>query len=259
MSGRPAIFAPEHAAAFEDPDVVAEYELRAPYPPETFDVLQRLIDPEVPTVLDLGSGTGLIARALAPQVERVDAVDPSEAMIADGRRRSARIPNVRWIHGRAEDAPLGPRYGLATAGASVHWMEWEIVLPRLAGLLSKDAVFAILYIEDHFAPWHQALKQLFEEYSVYGRTYQDVDVVAELERRSLYGVIDRARTAMELAQPVDDYVRALHSHASLARSRIGVERSREFDERVRSIVSPGPDGHVHRHIECVVWGRPLIP
>ena len=59
---------------------------------------------------------------------------------------------------------------------------------------------------------------------------------------------------------VDEYVRAQHSHSSLARRRIGQDRAREFDEKVRAIVMLGADRAVHRHVECeIVWGRPLAP
>ena len=38
------------------------------------------------TVLDLGCGTGYLARPLAPLVDRVDAIDISAAMIEEGKR-----------------------------------------------------------------------------------------------------------------------------------------------------------------------------
>ncbi len=63
---------------------------------------------------------------------------------------------------------------------------------------------------------------------------------------------------MEFAQPLDDYVRALHSHSALARSRIGLDRARAFDEEVRAIVALDRAGLVRRDIAAdVVWGRPL--
>ena len=65
-------------------------------------------------------------------VDHVDAVDVSAAMIDAGRDRpGGRQPNLRWIVGAAQDAPLGGPYALATAGASMHWMPWPETLTRL--------------------------------------------------------------------------------------------------------------------------------
>jgi ubiquinone/menaquinone biosynthesis C-methylase UbiE len=259
MTDRPAIFAPEHGAAFQDADVVREYAFRAPYPPATFELLTRLLDRDRPVVLDLGAGTGPIAREMASHTARVDAVDPSDAMLVEGRRLDGdRHPNIRWIAGRAEDVALEPPYGLATAGASLHWMDWDIVLPKLARALTEKAFFAPLYVDDRQAPWHEGLVALFEKYSVYGKTWQEFDVNAELERRGLFAVVGRERIDSEFAQPLEEYVRALHSHSSLARARIGADRAAAFDDEVRRLAAPGADGLVHRSIATyVAWGRPL--
>jgi SAM-dependent methyltransferase len=257
MRSRPSIFAPVHGAAFEDVEVVREYAFRAPYPPATFDLLARLIDRDHPVVLDLGAGTGPIARAMAPHVARVDAIDPSDAMLDEGRRLDGdRNRNLRWLQGRAEDAALDPPYGLATAGASLHWMDWDIVLPRLARALTPKAFFAVLDIDDRQTPWQPRLVEIVQQYSVYGKTWHEFDVIAELERRGLFTVTGRERIPTEFAQPLADYVRALHSHSSLARARIGRDRAEAFDDDVRSIVVVGDDGLVRRTIAAeIVWGR----
>lgn len=258
MSTRPSFFAPEHGAAFEDVDVVREYAFRAPYPPATFDLLARLIDGDRPIVLDLGAGTGPIARGMASRVARVDAVDPSAAMLGEGRRLAGESHrNIKWLAGRAEDVALDPPYGLATAGASLHWMDWDTVLPRLARALTTKAVLAVLGVDDRQAPWWDRLVALFQEYSVYGKTWYEFDVIAELERRGLFAVVGRERIPMEFAQPLEDYVRALHSHSALARTRIGVDRAQAFDDEVRAIVALDRTGLVRRDIAAdVVWGRP---
>src|SRR5438105_3248707 len=94
---------PSFVEAFKDPDVVSLYDRRPPYPPEIFETLLSLLpEGSSPAVLELGPGTGEIARAIAPHVARVDAVDASQEML----NRAARMPggyagNIRWIVGRA--------------------------------------------------------------------------------------------------------------------------------------------------------------
>ena len=49
-----------------------------------------------------------------------------------------------------EDAAPSPPYGLVTAAASLHWMDWDVVLPRFAEILSPNGLLTI--IEDKVEP-----------------------------------------------------------------------------------------------------------
>ena len=77
-----------------DPEYVARYERKAGYDPT--DDVESLVARGVRTVVDLGAGTGVFTRAIAPHVERVVAVDVSPAMVE--RLRSSRPPNVEVVH-----------------------------------------------------------------------------------------------------------------------------------------------------------------
>lgn len=56
---------------------------------------------------DLGCGTGQTSCTLAPWVQRVIAVDDSEAMLDTARSRLAETPNVELRRGRLEALPVG--------------------------------------------------------------------------------------------------------------------------------------------------------
>src|ERR1700682_5766825 len=137
----------ELGRVFADAEVAALYRYRPPYPQQVFAILERIIV-EPPFVLDAGAGTGALARTLASSVTRVDALDPSAAMVAHGRALpGGDDPHIRWVEGRAEDAPLSPPYGLIVAGAALHWMELGVVLPRFRAALAPDARLAIVDTE----------------------------------------------------------------------------------------------------------------
>ena len=59
------------------------------------------------SVLDVATGTGLVARELARSgsARRIVALDPSEPMLREGRRRTAGLP-VESVLGRAEELPF---------------------------------------------------------------------------------------------------------------------------------------------------------
>src|SRR5258708_3436158 len=52
-------------------------------------------------------------------------------------------PSLRWMLGAVEEVQFGAAYGLVTAGESLHWMDWEVVLPRFAEVLTTTGVLAI--------------------------------------------------------------------------------------------------------------------
>ena len=83
MQPKPPGWSDAYAAMFRYPSAAASYHYRPPYPVETLDLLALLAARGA--VLDAGCGPGDLGRALAPGVERVDAVDVSAAMIAAGR------------------------------------------------------------------------------------------------------------------------------------------------------------------------------
>ncbi|MGH2599050.1 MAG: class I SAM-dependent methyltransferase [Dehalococcoidia bacterium] len=109
MAGHREDSAAADATAFHDPDVVAAYRHRPPYPEEVFAILTDLIAVAPRRVLDVGCGSGEIARALAGRVEHVDAVDVSPAMIETGKHLPGGNDPRLWRRcGAVEDTPLDP-------------------------------------------------------------------------------------------------------------------------------------------------------
>ena len=82
---KPAGLAPKYGAQWQDDAMASAYACRMPYPDETISFLAALAGGAPARVLDLGAGTGDIARPLAACVARVDALDASEPMVARGR------------------------------------------------------------------------------------------------------------------------------------------------------------------------------
>jgi SAM-dependent methyltransferase len=258
---RPPSWSQHNAAAFQLDDVVEHYHLRSPYPSSLARFLLGLAAPEHVRVLELGCGPGKITRDLAPKVERIDAIDVSHPMIEKARAESGGdYPSIRWIVGRAEEAPLDGPYTLAVAGASLHWMDWDIVLPRVARQLSPDAFLAIVVSVDP-PPWADALHEIISRYSVI-QNWERADLIALLESRGLYKQVGKADLVAETyARTIDEYIYGLHATSSLARDRMGAEYAHQFDEAVRALVAPhAHDGVLSLSAAAQVdWGRPQAP
>lgn len=255
---------PELAASFQYGGVAAAYRHRPPYPAEVFDVLTGLIVDEPRHVLDLGAGEGALARPLAERVDRIDAVEIAPAMVAAGRRRpGGDRDNLHWRVEPAESMdPPGP-YALVTAGASLHWMDWDVTLARVARLLTPGAMLAIVEHSYHRPPWQDALLQVIISHSRHPNYDPAFSLPAELERRGSYAVAGRhTTTPTAFRQSVDDYVEQFHSTASLARELMPPAEAEAFAAEVRAVLGDYEDGEGYLDLEVaasIVWGRPVAP
>ncbi len=259
MQPKPAHLGPEYGAQFQDAAVAEAYMHRPPYPAEVFEILAGLLV-EPRTVLDAGTGRGEIARMLAQVAARVDAVDPSAEMIARGKLLpGGDLPTLRWILAPAETAPLDPPYGLITAAASLHWMQWSVVLPRFRAALALGALIAIVGDGWLPLPWERDLTPIITRYTT-NRLYQPYDVIHEIEARGLFEKIGERQTApVPFEQPLDAYVESFHARNGFSRERMRSGDAEAFDAAVHELVAPhAPDGIVRMEITSrVVWGHPL--
>lgn len=63
-------------------------------------------------VLEIGCGTGLIARAMAERGHRVTGVDPAQAML-DAGRNAPYGERIDWLRGTAQDFAVDTHFDLA--------------------------------------------------------------------------------------------------------------------------------------------------
>jgi ubiquinone/menaquinone biosynthesis C-methylase UbiE len=251
-----------NAERFQDQSVVDRYHLRPAYPPETFAILNELIVDEPRVVLDVGCGTGNIARPLTEYAERIDAVDLSLPMLERARMLpGGDSPKIRWLHGRAEDVELEPPYALVIAGESLHWMEWDVVLPRLARVLTPHGLLAIAYIEEQStrsAPWHEGYSQIKQRFSN-NPAYQPFDWIAELEKYRLFQKLGERQTApVSVSQTVEDYITAQHARSTLSLDAMTAEQAMQFDAEMQELLEPfAQDGLLtFSVVGGITWGKP---
>jgi hypothetical protein len=175
-------------------------------------------------------------------------------------------PAIRWICAPLEEAPLEPEYGLITAGESLHWMEWRIVLPRFAEVLHPGGFLAIVERD-----WERVLElrarflPLVQRYTT-NKDFQPYDLIEELETRGLFRREGAHTTAPVAWQPtIEGYVEMRHSQNGLSRERMG-EGAAAFDREMRAILEDlVEDGTIERRGDrlqlsvtaTVVWGKPL--
>lgn len=114
------------------------------------------------TVVDLGAGTGLMTRLLAP-VGRLIAIEPLPEM---RETLQARVPEAQVVEGAAEAIPLPPETADAVVVAQAfHWFASPEALGEIVRVLKPDgALFLVWNVKDPLDPVALALDALLAAY-----------------------------------------------------------------------------------------------
>lgn len=163
--------------------------LRPSYPAEFFrEVAHSLNLKRESSLLDLGTGPGLLALGFAPHVGHVVGVDPEPAMLDAARRAASNAGRALMLIG-AKTETLASDIGtfdVVTIGRALHWMDREPTLANLDRLVTREGVIAIcaaFSATDGSNPWldgyndirrHWSPVQLWEEAARGTRTHRDL-------------------------------------------------------------------------------------
>jgi SAM-dependent methyltransferase len=121
--------------------VAASYERYRPGPPPA--AVDWILPARVSRVVDLGAGTGALARLLVGRADEVIAVEPDDrmrAVLADT------VPGVQAVAGRGESMPLpDATVDAVVASSSWHWMDPVPTLREVGRVLVAGGTLAALW------------------------------------------------------------------------------------------------------------------
>ncbi len=261
LAPKPKHLEAHYGQQFEDTSIAQSYATRPPYPDQVFEVLERLLPTGPRSLLDLGCGTGDITLGMRGRVDRIDAVDPSRAMleVAATRPRADDV-SLTWINDSAEAFVVRAPYSLVVAAESFHWMDWPIVLPKIARALGVNAWLALVRGRNlKGLPWMNELQHLIPRYST-NQDYKPYDIVAELSTRGLFQEAGRVTTTpIAFTQSLSDYVESFHTRNGFSRERMSADAASAFDQALTDLVlAHASDGWVRGWVTAeVVWGTPV--
>ncbi|MFE7709233.1 class I SAM-dependent methyltransferase [Streptomyces sp. NPDC057486] len=236
----------------------AEYDRYRPgVPTEAAELLADTVrDLPDPVLLDLGTGTGQVPRALLPAVPglaHIEAVDVSRQML--DQARDALVPvlgrcTLRLVHAAADaygplpdDETRAP--DLVTCCRSFHWMDGPAVLAMADRVAAPDATVAIMgdgSLWTHEADWTRALRELIQHY---------------------LGSERRAGTGATYSEPRRSYGEGLATSAwsDVTEHRIPVGRAwapKDVIGYLRSTSFAGPELFGQRHAAFEAEARTLL-
>jgi ubiquinone/menaquinone biosynthesis C-methylase UbiE len=118
---------------------------RIGYADDVYDALDQYgLQPQA-RILDIASGTGLVAKALVHRGHRVTGIDISEPMLA---RAEIRVPSATFVLGDAEALPFAnDSFDAAVAAQAFHWLDRTKALAEAIRVVRPGGIVAVWWKE----------------------------------------------------------------------------------------------------------------
>ncbi len=172
------------------------------------------------TVCDIGAGAAHLTIKLAEYGLKVCAVEPNDAMRANGIKRTAQFPDVSWHEGVGEHTGMqDSSFGLVTFGSSFNVCDRQMALKESARILRPDGWFACMWnhrdLDDPLQKQIEVvLKKHITDYSYGTRREDQTDIIGQS------GLFDRAiylEGTVVHEIPAEDFIEGWRSHGTVYR------------------------------------------
>jgi ubiquinone/menaquinone biosynthesis C-methylase UbiE len=210
------------------------YLLRPDYAESAIDELVRLTGATAgEPVCDVGAGVAHLTLMLAERDFAVSAVEPNDAMRANGISRTELYPNVAWFEGTGEETGMpSDTYALVTFGSSFNVTDRPRALVEAHRILIPSGWFACMWNHrDLDDPIQSSIESIIRERVAgygYGTRREDQTEVIAASGRFEPAVRISGRVLHR--QSVEACVEAWRSHATLQR-----QAGERFGEVVEAI------------------------
>jgi ubiquinone/menaquinone biosynthesis C-methylase UbiE len=169
---------------------------------------------------DVGAGVAHLTLMLASRSLDVVAVEPNDAMRANGIKRTEKLDNVRWHEGTGESTDQASQaFDMVTFGSSFNVCDRQQALIETARILKPRGWFACMWnhrqLEDPIQAQIEAtIKALV---SGYGYGTRREDQTAFIDASGLFGPVVHLDSRVIHEQTIEECIEAWRSHATLQR------------------------------------------
>lgn len=169
---------------------------------------------------DVGAGVAHLTLMLAARGMSVVAVEPNDAMRANGVKRTEALTHVHWHEGTGEaTGQKDAAFDMVTFGSSFNVCDRRLALKETARILKPQGWFACMWnhrqLDD---PIQAKIESIIKErVSGYGYGTRREDQTAVIEASELFGPVVHLDSRVIHEQSIQECVEAWRSHATLER------------------------------------------
>lgn len=169
---------------------------------------------------DVGAGAAHLTLELAKFGLKVWAVEPNDAMRANGIKRTAEYPDVQWFEGVGEDTGMGAgKFSLVTFGSSFNVCDRLKALAETSRILLPEGWFACMWnhrdLDDPLQQEIEAvIKKNIEGYN-YGTRREDQTEV--INQSGLFEQVDFVSGRVEHELDAENFIEGWKSHGTVYR------------------------------------------
>ncbi|WP_432218057.1 class I SAM-dependent methyltransferase [Pseudomonas kribbensis] len=169
---------------------------------------------------DVGAGVAHLTLMLAARGLDVTAVEPNDAMRANGIKRTADLGNVKWHEGTGEATGQATQaFDMVTFGSSFNVCDRQQALKETARILKPRGWFACMWnhrnLEDPIQARIEAI--IKERVPGYGYGTRREDQTAVIDASELFGPVVHLDARVIHEQSIEECLEAWRSHATLER------------------------------------------
>lgn len=169
---------------------------------------------------DVGAGVAHLTLMLAARRLDVVAVEPNDAMRANGIKRTEKLGNVRWHEGTGEATGQAAQvFDMVTFGSSFNVCDRQQALKETARILKPRGWFACMWnhrqLEDRIQAQIEAI--ITARVPGYGYGTRREDQTAVIDASGLFGPVIHLDSRVMHEQTIEECVEAWRSHATLER------------------------------------------
>ena len=169
---------------------------------------------------DVGAGAAHLTLELAKYGLCVCAVEPNDAMRANGIKRTKDYPQVKWFEGVGEHTGMADNYfNLVTFGSSFNVCDRQLALIETNRILKPGGYFACMWnhrnLED---PVQKEIEKIIRS-NISGYTYgtRREDQTEVINQSGLFGKVQFIQGTVEHWLDTEDFIEGWRSHGTVYR------------------------------------------
>jgi SAM-dependent methyltransferase len=184
-------------------------------------------------ICDVGAGAAHLTLMMAKYGFSIYAVEPNDAMRANGIRRTSAYENIKWFEGVGEDTKMESKmFDLVTFGSSFNVCDRLAALAESSRILKEDGWVACMWNHrDLQDPLQMKIEEIIQEnipgYSYGTRREDQTDII---NQSGLFQDVIYIEGNVLHEIPVEDFIDGWKSHGTLHR-----QSKEKFDDIIQQI------------------------